>query len=1691
MSMQETIPSPLSSGGAGTTFEHHVGAMFLALLLTRGVPAVFRNCQVEEVSFQTRHLGWETDDLLITCSTENQEKRQLAIQAKRSFTVGTSSEDCKQTFEGFWGDFKAVERFNPQRDALVLTTLHGTSTLMNGLGGLLECARNSSSAEDFAHRLSSPGLLSNKAKNCLLVIKSIVAAKFGPSGIDDAEFWRFLKAVHILALDLTTSSAQQEAVVKQLLAQSAGGSDAMTVAETTWYELLEIAATSASGAKTLSRPDLPDAMLGRHTPVEPPWSALQALREHSHIVLEVIRSNIAGAVTLPRRATITPAVEALADNQVVVLTGSAGSGKSALAKAVVEQQASDYVCLSFRAEEFAQSHIDQVLHGTITGQQLSILIGTQEKVLVHVESLERLLEHPTRDAFTDLVGIVKRCPNLRLLLTCRDYSIATALAAFFDQNRLTRVVVDVPALKEEELTEVMSALPGLAIPMADPALKRLLRIPYFLDMAATLDWSGQQAMPSDERTFREKCWDAVVRKNSLSAAALPDRREQALLELSLRRARELRPFVPTEGIDAEALGALQKDGIVFQETGGLAAPAHDVVEDWSIVKWLESLAAKHEWDATEIAEAVGPHPAMRRGFREWLKEALVIDRTRADQFVLSAYRNNSLPQHFRDDVLVSMLHSDSAGDFILRQKGQLLANDAELLVRLIHLTRVACKKTPKWLHDLIAPPSVLLEPEGEAWPFLLETVAGELDHLLPEYLGPILGLLEDWSQGASTECPTPDGTIPAGRVAYGLLEQTGGFRNDDLRKRVLKAIARVPSANPERFHDILGRASERSEKRDMMLEEFSDLLIDGIDGIPACRDFPDQMAQLTMSWCCLSEEDLERASRFGGGFRDIEPEFGIHPNRHFTFFPPSAIRGPFLPLLRFHPSIGVKLILDLVNHAGDWYGSRKWFDPMLEVAHSITITIDGHGVVDQWANSRLWQAYRGTSVAPYVIKSALMALESWLLEMCEASIDVEPWLLKVLKESNNVMTTAVVASVCNAHPSLAGVAALALLTCRDLIDLDRRRMIAEGDSHALTAFPRLDQTQKVYDDERGRSNGLGHRQHDLEALACKLQFRGKSEQVWKIIDAYRATIPAAGERTEEDRVWALALHRMDVRDWEAEPILATSEGTDTDGEDGSESTITFKITGMDADIQQFTEAGAQANQQFFAAMSLMNRGLHRWKSNAPDEDSDSWQVDLALARELEREQLPSGSGMLLENGPGIVAAVCVRDYWEEMDADGRQWCLDTLIASVEKDSDSQDYFTVVSKSSMDADRYAAHVLPKALAYIPDDTAVMEAVAKSVTHTSAEVSMWASEGVAEYLGSGHRDLVLRSVGAVAMYANLATEYEKSQLRKGISAPPGQPPDLLLALKRVRDAFIQGSINTDQELSILDLTSWDGRYASTRILSMLGKAPDLILAKSQFTEAGKVVVNRWAAKSAKTEVDSDFDFEQSTLSRLAGFVLALDSSEALLCCQPFLDAVQEHPDEVARFVENLIMEEDKRFPDETCFWEIWQAFADRIVETPWALDVHSKHSIGMELIDKMLFKTYWKEGLRSWDHLHGHELRVSEFATCLPPSSPVLLNFAYYLYKVGGGALPDAFTVVADRLRAGNPRELLSDGNSVFYLESLLQRYVYGQPLRLKANPELRTATLLVLDHLVDAGSSSAYMMRDDLVTPNSGTSRSPG
>jgi hypothetical protein len=95
------VSSSLSTGGAGPFFERDVAAYWLAQLLLRWIPPILMDTTVIEVSFQTEHLGWKTDDFLITCEGAGL-RHKLAGQVKRTFTVSAADEECLKAILDFY-----------------------------------------------------------------------------------------------------------------------------------------------------------------------------------------------------------------------------------------------------------------------------------------------------------------------------------------------------------------------------------------------------------------------------------------------------------------------------------------------------------------------------------------------------------------------------------------------------------------------------------------------------------------------------------------------------------------------------------------------------------------------------------------------------------------------------------------------------------------------------------------------------------------------------------------------------------------------------------------------------------------------------------------------------------------------------------------------------------------------------------------------------------------------------------------------------------------------------------------------------------------------------------------------------------------------------------------------------------------------------------------------------------------------------------------------------------------------------------------------------------------------------------------------------------------------------------------------------------------------------------------------------
>lgn len=1682
--------NPASTGEAGPFFEQHVAAYWLAQLLVRGIPPILTETNVSEVYFQTEHLGWHTDDFLIVCERPGEASvRKLAGQVKRSFTVSAANKDCKSAIQDFWNDFKNADLFSQTEDRLLLVTQRGTNTLLKDFVGLLDCARAARDGEDFQHRLTTKGFISNKSVRYCDELCKIIADLEGGT-VTAADLWPFLCLLHVLSLDLHSSTRQTEAQIKNLLAYTVVEGDASRIADASWNALLALASTDIPKARSLRRNDLPTELQRRHGSLGTnEQRVLRSLTEHTAPVLRRIRSTIGQNFHLQRAGLVQNVLSVLETAQVVLVSGPAGSGKSVIGKDVASLLSQDHFVFGFRVEEFAQAHIDTTLSaGQIptNAETLGAILAAQGRKAVLIESAERLLEKTTRDAFSDLMTLAAADRGLYIILTCRDYSVDQVRASFLQPAAISSAVVSIPLLDDAELAEVEAALPELAYPLENPALRDILRNPYFLDKALEISWSADRPVPESEREFRALFWRQIVRADhQMTPTGMARQREVVFQEIAVRRGRALSDYVVCNDLDPGVVDALKQDSLIVasDENSLLLAPAHDVLEDWALLNWMEEQYLASEGSYEALSAAIGAHPAIRRTYRKWVAELVDRSPEAADRLFRAALSETEISAQFRDDTIVSLLKAPSSPAFLIRHEAQLLANDKALLKRVAHLLRVACMTTPDWLADTAGYVSILNVPDGPSWATILRLVHRNIDSFTPQERLQLLGLIEDAVRNVSWRTPEFEGEDFVAGIGHWLLAGFDSYGDEELRKRVFKVIAKIPKADPIRFEAILRGTEREDQRRDRITDDFRDILFSGMEGMPAARDVPDLVVSIATDYLLASEDDLRKEYYYRRPL-NVEIYFGIKERLHLGFFPASAYRGPWLPLLRHHSRRALDFFINIFNHSADWHAHPGMPDP-LEPAREITLTFPDGSTRTQWGNPRLWNLYRGTSVGPCVLESMLMALEKWLLEYAETYPErLDEILVDILRRSESAALTAVVAGVATAHPHRSGEVLMALLSVPDYIAFDRSRMASEYQASVTAGiFPQFRGDTKVYEEERKAANRLSHRHQDLETAIINLQLGPYAPRVHAILDQHLTALPPQSGRNESERLWRLALHRMDLRQYTVSDTNGPEPlGGESNSDESAEIYLRPQPNVLDADTRAMVDESRAESDAMSARLGVLMWGCRVFERENGDYDPSQWREKLTEARRMDREtEYTDGS----RNAPGFVAAVCVRDHWDDMSVDERDWCVDIVCAEILRKSDQWSRFERVQRHSMTADRSCAATVPLLLGKLlttQQTQWVRQAFATAIMHPIEEVRWYATWAINEDFWAADQVVAMRCVNAIATEAALIDQAWQAEEARPYNAQRQFDEIIAEAATTVREQFWQvGAIAEDAHIAV-DISSGFSAEASVRMLAILGQVPHNPSTVDSFVRASRTLVGWWDADNDRAHGrERNFQTENAVSERLRQFVMRTTRASALQVLGTVLDAVERHPREISHIVEGLTAIEDGS-PNTAQYWYLWGLFADGVKQASWIAGLDDEHPSGSDMLSAIFLTSFWKADVTHWRSLEGYAYHVHELFEALPPSSVVLDDYARFLYHIGEQSLPEAFVRVADSLQRGDAQAMLVKPNTVFLLEVLLQRHVYGRPSELKRDTAIRQAVLFLLDILVESGSSAAFRMRDDFVTP---------
>jgi len=217
------LSNPFSTGGGGPSFENHVQAAFVVLMLTGGVVPCLQPWPIKKIKLQGRYEGYNTDDFVAFVEGRDEcQKAKLLAQIKHSVSVTANDTVFGDVIQAAWKDFLDPD-FDQRTDAIALITGPLSAHDTGHARTVLEWARHSESAREFLNKVNRGNFSSDTKRNKLKAFRSQLKKANQGADVDDERLWKFLKTFHLLGYDLDITSGVTLSLLKSHIEQFSCG----------------------------------------------------------------------------------------------------------------------------------------------------------------------------------------------------------------------------------------------------------------------------------------------------------------------------------------------------------------------------------------------------------------------------------------------------------------------------------------------------------------------------------------------------------------------------------------------------------------------------------------------------------------------------------------------------------------------------------------------------------------------------------------------------------------------------------------------------------------------------------------------------------------------------------------------------------------------------------------------------------------------------------------------------------------------------------------------------------------------------------------------------------------------------------------------------------------------------------------------------------------------------------------------------------------------------------------------------------------------------------------------------------------------------------------------------------------------------------------------------------------------------
>ncbi len=1417
---------------------------------------------------------------------------------------------------------------------------------------------------------------------------------------------------------------------------------------------------------------------------------ISELTRHTEDILAAINSKINfknNEIKIDRTQNIKNLKDVLAISSLSILSGGIGVGKTAIIKDFYDSVKGRSPFFIFKATEFYISNINQLFanYGAFTLTLSDFIKEHQdfEEKYVIIDSAEKLSDIEYKEVFQEFLSTLQ-ANNWKVIFTTRHSYLDDLRFQFIEVYRVRCQPVEIESLKPEELGTISKKY-GFNLPNND-RLFELLRTPFYLnEYLQNYDSLGHTISFSE---FKNLLWNKQISKTSYQKNNVHIKREECFLKIAHKRAIEGHLFVKADDCDNEILRNLEVDEVIkYDPNAGRYFITHDIYEEWALDKIIERDFANTK-DYKQLFQCIGGSLPIRRAFRNWLSEKLFSDRNKVKTFIETAIGDDAIEAYWKDEIYVSVLLSDYADTFFQLFESKLLEDNQNLLVKIIFLLRIACKEVDEEFLNILgiqktissALKTIFTKPKGNGWACTIDFIHKHRTELGLQKMNVVLPLLDDWNnknkEGGTTQKASQIALYYYSEITKERYHRISDGKEVQLIRVILYGASEITDELKAIFDGVISKKA--TNYRDRYYALIKPILTSITDSFGVVKALPSYVIKLADIFWFQNPDELDNDYRYSRRM-DMEDYFCISA-RHHDYFPASAFQTPIFQLLKLAPQETIDFILSFTNKTVECYAKSE-LDGKIE---QVDVFADGDRPIKQYISNRLWCMYRGTQVAPCLLESIHMALEKWLLEVAKSASKeiIESWCLHLVKNSKSSSITSVVTSAVLAQPSKLFNIAKILFQTKEFFLYDTSRLLMDEQAKFQYSIGYgLNYDHQIYQDERIKTCDDSHRKCPLEHLALKYQlFRTEEESedevkerqktIWGIFDKYYAELPGKSSETGYDKTWKLYLARMDRRKMRPE-IEKTDEGTlikfnpeiDPDLKKHSEDTL-YEIS----EKMKYTCLRVWADCRFRGEEENYKK-YPQYETNPKRVITEAKDIFEGLKTTKEEEY-----SLFNRSVPAYACSVLMRDFFDKLDLGEKEFCKEVIITYAAIPLMTEQYMYQIS----DGTEAAITLLPNLMEnFQKDKKDIKMLLFRLLLIPSREISTFAARSILHKLwrisfndaNSMFLGYLLLSPKYYALIDEIRKENYKKKNYGDLRAQVSKAFQKKYKKKLERVAMNDISYDELEGLESIDL----------EILKTAFELLPMGITNDDHKKFLKMIFPIFAKRILRDDRDDriDYTLRHKFLEKLAYFILNLPTDEIKTYLQPFIENFHNSR-EMSEFFQEFIYVEDKLSKYDE-FWIVWNAFYEKVSD----LCKNKSGYYAKEVIRSYLLAGVpWNEKAKEWHTLKEREkIFYKKVAEDMGQHPAVLYSISKILNDIGSNFIEDGISWMSNILEKNT--QLISQDleiNTIYYIENALRRYLLTERQRIRASFQLKNQVIIILNFLVERGSVTAYLLREDIL-----------